>query len=494
MTVQSLPFFFSAFIAALVYRKIPAKYANLWLLLVSAGFVATWSWSFLFALAVFVLVNYFIAIQIERQETKAARWSLVGIAVNIAFVFLFKYNNFYLPQLNHLLVSTGLITSANLISILVPVGLSFLLVQAISYLLDVKNKRLKVETNLVNLAVYFLYFPKLLSGPIERARTFLPRLAKPAPLNMESIERSAALILVGLFRKVVIADPLFNMIPNKAFLSPLDFSGQNLFFWLIAYSFALYNDFAGYTNIVRGVSLWFGIELTNNFNLPYYSRNFTEFWNRWHISLSNWLRDYIYFPLSRSLVKRFPQRTHLVNIVLPPLVTMLISGMWHGLAWNLVLWGGLHGLYQVVERIPTLWHAPTPLDERPKWRQSLGTALTFTFAALAWVPFRMPIPVALEYWKGLFLWKIPDLVGLGKLLFKGDTFSSYTRFDLPNPILLLLILLALVFDGFQHRARSEAFILGWPRVWVTLFVVILLGFSLLAVFSDQVAPFVYQAF
>lgn len=494
MTVTSLCFFAVSMAAALIYHKLPARFANIWLLLVSAVFVATWSWSFVLILAVFVFINFAIASLIERKTEYAGRWCSLGIVVNIGFVFLFKYNNFYLPALNQWLTAVRLISSTHLINIVVPVGLSFLLVQAISYLLDVKNKRVTAETNIINLAVYFLYFPKLLSGPVERARTFLPRLSNPSPLTRDVLERSAALILIGLFRKIVFADPLFSMIPENAFLNPLDYSGQNLFFWLLGYSFALYNDFAGYTGIIRGVSLWFGIELSSNFDLPYYSRNFTEFWNRWHISLSNWLRDYIFFPLSRSMMKRRPQRSHLLNLVLPPMITMLVSGLWHGLAWNLVLWGALHGLYQVVERIPSLWHAPTPLDERPKWRQILGTVLTFTLTILAWVPFRMPVPIAMEYWRGLFLWKMPDFQGL-LFLIRGETsFSNFSKFDLPNPLLLLVLVFALIMDRQQRSSQRDDFIRGWCRGWVILFVVVLMFLALLAAFSDQVAPFVYQAF
>jgi D-alanyl-lipoteichoic acid acyltransferase DltB (MBOAT superfamily) len=190
------------------------------------------------------------------------------------------------------------------------------------------------------------------------------------------------------------------MIPADAFITPLDYPGQQLLAWLIAYAFAIYNDFAGYTAIVRGVCLWFGIELSPNFNLPYYARNFTEFWNRWHISLSNWLLDYIFYPLAWSLRRRVPDQNHVLNIVLPPMITMLVSGMWHGLAWNMLLWGGLHGLFMVLERLPSLKKPPVPLNKRPRWRQRLGVLLTFSLAALAWVPFRMELPVALQYWQG----------------------------------------------------------------------------------------------
>jgi D-alanyl-lipoteichoic acid acyltransferase DltB (MBOAT superfamily) len=349
MKVPSLLFFAASFLAALVFHRLPRKWANGWLQILSIGFIATWSWQFVLLLVLFSIVNFSLAQQMEKHPTHAAQWSTGGIVFNIAFLFLLKYNQFYMPAFSRWLANLGIASTNGITPFIVPIGISFLAVQAISTLLDIKNKRVAAEKDFVRFSTYLLYFPKLLSGPIERMRLFLPRLENPKPLDRALFERSLALLLIGLFRKIVIADPLFNMIPANAFVQPLQYQGQHLVFWLLAYSFALYNDFAGYTNIIRGVSLWFGIELTNNFNLPYLAHNFTEFWNRWHISLSQWLRDYIFFPTARSLMKRFSPRTHWINIVLPPMITMLGSGAWHGLAWNLLLWGGLHGIYQIVE-------------------------------------------------------------------------------------------------------------------------------------------------
>ena len=494
MTVTSLLFFACAILAALIYWKLPSKWRNAWLLLISAGFVATWSWQFVLVLLFFAWVNYAFAKKADPTNPSHKRWARIGIVFNILFLFLFKYNHFFLPQFSVFLRSIGFLEPGSILQILLPVGLSFLVVQTISYLLDVSNKRLKPEADFLKFCVYIFYFPKLLSGPVERARVFLPRLENPLPFNRALAERSAALILTGLFRKLVFANPLFNMIPPAAFTDPAQYAGQHLFFWLLAYAFALYNDFAGYTAIIRGVSLWFGIELMANFNLPYLSRNFTEFWTRWHISLSNWLRDYIFFPLSRSLMKRYPERNHFVNFVLPPIVTLLVSGLWHGLSWNLLVWGGLHGLYLVLERVPSLWRPNVPLEERPRWRQNLGVGITFIFAALAWVPFRMELLTTLAYWKGLLRWTMPDFQSLSQTLSGERLLSGWSGFDIPNPILILVLAAAITFDLLQNRAKSEEFILRWPRIWQVILVVVLLGVALLAFFSDTTAPFVYQAF
>ncbi len=494
MTVTSLLFFLSAFAAAFIYRRLPEKWRNPWLVLISAAFVVTWSWKFVLVLLVFALGNFLLGRRSAPDLAHFKAWVRSGIVFNVLFLFVFKYNHFFLPEFSTLLQSIGWLEPGSILKILLPVGLSFLVVQNISYLLDISKKRLKPETNFVKFLVYILYFPKLLSGPVERARIFLPRLEKPLPLDRSLAERSAALILGGLLRKIVFANPLFDMIPGTAFTAPQDYAGQQLVFWLLAYAFALYNDFAGYTGIVRGVSLWFGIELSPNFNLPYYSRNFTEFWTRWHITLSNWLRDYIFFPTSRALMRRYPSRNHLFNFVLPPMVTLLVSGMWHGLSWNMLVWGGLHGLYLVLERVPSLWRPSAPLDEQPRWKQRAGRAVTFIFAALAWVPFRMDLPAALKYWQGMFLWKTPDLLGLAQTITGSRLISGWSGFNLPNPILLVVLAAAILFDHFQHRAGREEFLLDAPRWLQVLLVVVLLGAALLAFFSDTTAPFVYQAF
>ncbi len=494
MNVTSLIFFAATFLAALIYRRLPGKWKNLWLLSLSVGFVATWSWQFVFVLLAFASVNYFLGRKIIPGTSAASRWTTAGIGINVAFIFFLKYNDFYLGALSKWLAALGWLSENSALVILIPIGLSFLMVQAISYLLDVKNNRMQAETDFIKFAVYLLYFPKLLSGPIERARKFLPRLENPLPLDTALFERSIALLLIGLFRKLVIADPLFNLIPPAAFTAPLTFSGQELLFYLLAYAFALYNDFAGYTSIVRAVSLWFGIELSPNFNLPYLSRNFTEFWSRWHISLSNWLRDYIFFPLARYLLKHFKPSTHWINLVVPPIVTMLVSGAWHGLAWNLIFWGGLHGTYQVVERLFSLRKNAVPVKDQPAWRQSLATMTTFSLAVLAWVPFRMPLDIAFQYWKGLLIWVKPDKYALLDFLDGKLPSAAWSQFHLPSPILIAVLIFAVLLDILQNKAKRDDFILTWPRVAIIGFTIVLAAAALLAAFSDQVVPFVYQGF
>jgi D-alanyl-lipoteichoic acid acyltransferase DltB (MBOAT superfamily) len=493
MTVTSAIFFIAALAAAIIHHYLPERLRKYWLLAVSLGFLATWSWKFVLVLGVLTLANYWFGLHADPNNKHARRWVVGGIILNILALFVFKYSNFYLPETVKLLTALGLHLSDGL-QILLPVGLSFLVVQWISYLVDVTNKRLTPQYDLVKFSLYAFYFPRLLSGPVERAHLFFARLDKPLPIDRALLERSTVLIVTGLFRKLVFANPLFGMIPADAFTAPATYSGQNLFVWLLAYAFAIYNDFAGYTMIVRGVSLWFGIELTNNFNLPYLSRNFSEFWNRWHISLSSWLRDYIFFPLSWSLLKFNRNQKAFVNFILPPMVTMLVSGMWHGLSWNLLLWGGLHGLYLVAERIPALFKPQPPVNERPRWRQWMGIGTTFVFTMLAWVPFKTSVANTLIYWQSMLDWNKPDFFLLKRVLQGKTLLLTWTAFDIPNPILCLVLAGAILFDLLQSRGKDETFIQRLPRWGQITLLVILLLVIVLAAFTHEAAPFVYQTF
>lgn len=494
MSVTTLLYFSLAALAAIIYQRLPARWRIHWLLLISVAYIATWSWHFVLILLVFSLANFYIGKNVHPSNPHRKALTRIGIVINLAFLLFFKYSDFYQTQFSDFMISVGALNPGSILQILLPVGLSFLVVQGISYLLDVANDRMAAETSFILFCTYVFYFPKLTAGPVERARELVPRLVTPLTVNRAVLEQSAALIVSGLLRKIVIGDSLFNMIPAQAFFTPLEYAGQNLVFWLVAYAFALYNDFAGYTAIVRGVSLWFGIRLSLNFNLPYLSRNFTEFWNRWHISLSSWLRDYIFYPLSWNLRHRFPSAKHIANILLPPMVTMLVSGMWHGLRWNMLLWGGLHGLFMVLERIPSLLKKTVPVNKLPRWQQRVSMAVTFIFAIIAWVPFRMSISTSLQYWKGLFIWQMPDFLGLARVLVGWSPISEWSSFYLPSPILILILCIAGFVDYLHNKAGSEIFLLVQPRWLQVLLILTLVLVSLLAFFSDSTAPFVYQGF
>jgi len=419
------------------------------------------------------LINFILAYKIKGGEkvSKGILWT--GILLNILILAFFKYSGFFVNSFILLSTRLGVSTQAGGIHILLPVGLSFYILGSISYLIDVSRGQVQPVSDLTDYALYMAYFPKLLSGPIERVRTFMPKLLQPRLVDNKMFTNSLILIVIGVVRKVVIADTLAAMIPSEAFQTPQAFNTLNVWAWLIAYAFSLYNDFAGYIDIIRGVSGLFGIELSVNFRTPYFSRNFTEFWNRWHITLSHWLRDYIYYPITRALMKRSKKQYNFMTIVIPPIVTMLASGLWHQASWNLLLWGGLHGFYQVVERIPSLWRPIISPDKLPRWRQILSGLVVFFLAILAWVPFRMGLSVSLKFWERLFV---------------------FTNFRFREWRIIIISLLAIGLDAILYFSRDEFVFLRWPRPMRAALLAMAVIIIFLVTRADTGLGFIYQGF
>jgi alginate O-acetyltransferase complex protein AlgI len=476
MNITSIHFVLFTALVLGVYYLLPRRPQNYWLLFVSYVFIATWDWQFAVVLGAVTTVNFVIALRlrVNDQGRRGLLWA--GIGFNVLALVFFRAVNFFLPQLEALLGRLGVSTQAGGLQILIPLGLSYYVLQTISYLVDVYRGQLKPEPDFVDFALYLAYFPKLVAGPIERARNFLPKLANPRAVDNNGLARSVMLIFLGMTRKLLIADLLTYSFLLDIFELPAKYNPLELILWLLIYAFALYNDFAGYTDMVRGVSGLFGIELSANFRTPYFSRNFTEFWKRWHITLSEWLRDYIYFPLSRLLSRRNPSQHNLANLVLPPMVTMLISGLWHGFSLHMLVWGGLHGLYQIVERILALRRPVMPPQNQPIWKQWLGMGVIFTFVILAWVPFRWELPAAFDLWSALLNWS--------------EVSIRYRRLFLVMPILFGSLLI----DLLQYRGQDEFVFLKWSPLARAAGMALILLLAFITTGGDFEQPFVYQAF
>jgi len=476
MELTSSTFVIALFFSLIIYYFLPRRPQNYWLLLISYAFCITWAWQFAIVLLVVTAVNFFLAQRLFKDEQGWKRPLWIGIGFNVLVLAFFRLSNFFVPDLSELLMSLGFNTETGIIQLLAPVGLSFYIVENISYLVDVYRGQIKASDDFIDYALYQAYFPKLLAGPIERAGRFLPILAQQRVVDNDTISRSVTLIVVGLLRKLIIADSLRVSIPTEVFTTPNVLSAYELWGWLIVYGFALYNDFAGYTNLVRGISGLFGIELSPNFQQPYFARNFSEFWNRWHITLSHWLRDYIYFPSLRSLLRRNRDRRAVPNVVIPPLVTMIVSGLWHGFSIHMIVWGGLHGLYQIVERLLSLTGPVVPPDRRPLWRQLFAMGVVFVLTIFAWVPFRVEMPVAIDLWKSLFA--------------LGSFGLQYKRLALAA----LYILLALAIDIVQKRTNDEFVFLRWPRLAQAFAIATIIFLVMIVSLGTVSAPFVYQGF
>lgn len=476
MTITSPYFFFLLLFVLAVYYYLPGKAQIYWLLLVSYAFIFNWAWQFSLILLSATLANYFLARQLQKTEQNPPGLLWLGIGLNVGGLFFFRTADFYLPGLLSLFSNLGIQLSDQSLPILLPLGMSYYTLQNVSYLVDVHRKQATAASNFIDFALYLAYFPKLLAGPIERARDFLPKLAQPRRINKKLLGYNLMLIIVGLIRKLFLASVFSAIIFWDAFETPTKYTGPELISWIILYGFFLYNDFAGYTSIARGVSGLFGIELTPNFKQPYFARNLTEFWNSWHATLSHWLRDYIYFPVRRALLRRNTSQYNALNLILPPIATMLVSGLWHGLSWHMLLWGGLHGTYLIIERLASLRGPVLPPQKWSLWRQGLSFGIVIGLVSLAWVPFNMELPVAFAYWNGMLNWTYPIL--------------RYRRILLAIPVIALTLLI----DWLQRHYQDEPFLLRWPRpIQASLLAISLLLIAILMQ-SEQMEPFVYQGF
>jgi alginate O-acetyltransferase complex protein AlgI len=371
---------FAVFLAVtlVAFWTLPGRFRVGLLLVASYVFYAWWDWRFLSLIVVSTITDYLIGRRLPRAETVRSRRQLlaVSVVVNIGILIFFKYFGFFLESASVMLASMGLEPNVPFLRIILPVGISFYTFQTLSYTADVYREKIEPETNLPRFALFVAFFPQLVAGPIERASRLLPQIRSlPTSLKPIAWSESASLIARGLFRKVVIADGVAPIV-NQVFGAPDRWSALTVAMGVVGFSLQIYGDFAGYTDIARGTAKLFGIDLMQNFRAPYLARGFSEFWRRWHISLSTWLRDYLYIPLGGN-------RGSLSETYRNLMITMLLGGLWHGAGWGFVLWGGLHGGYLIVERA---------LNERRDGSDSLRipALLVFTIVTLTWIPFRAP--------------------------------------------------------------------------------------------------------
>ncbi len=468
-----------------VYYILARRYQNIWLFVASLGFLIQLSLPFTIVLLALVAFNYSIALILSKQNAPKTWLLWLGISGNVIVWAFLREQNFFLEAFRQIFGQVPQVAHLVGLDLLVPIGISFIFVQGISYLVDVAKSRIEPTRNFLYLSLYLIYFPKLISGPIERAGDFFSQLSQPRTVNGQTIWESFALIIAGLFRKLVIADFLLVSFIQQNF-EPVPFEPQNfdsvaLLLRIIAYAVYLYNDFAGYIHIARGISQLFGIELSQNFKQPYFAHSFSDFWNRWHITLSNLLRDYIFYPISRILRKRYRSSSHFLNLFIPPMITMLASGLWHGFSWHMLVWGGLHGLYLFCEQVLHLLRSRLRRDALPKtgsnilagFSKTLSIVLVFGFVSLAWVPFELTLPQTLSYFRQLFT-------------FTG-TFQWY-------PGLLVWFGLSLGLDFLSMKTDAKMISYHWPA-WLRNAALALGIFMILSVMIyNTSAPFVYQGF
>lgn len=473
LSITTTGFFVFVLIVFGIYYLAPKKAQNPTLLLASYIFCLTWDWTFALILLVFSGINYLLALQVDAtNDKKRLRWLWVGVAANVSILLFYKYfdqTQFYFFKA---IFRLGLTPTQMEWRILQPIGISFYVLQAISYLVDVHRRQIPVNRNFIEVSLYLAYFPKILAGPIERAQNFFGQLRADRVVDNKQISDGLLRIFVGLVRKILVSDTIASMIPSGVFNNPSVFSFADLIFWWFVFGIVIYNDFAGYTGIARGVSGLFGIQLSPNFEQPLFSTSFLDFWNRWHMTLSNWLRDYIYLPVSRTMLKRNPSGRHLPNLIIPPLITMVISGIWHGAALNFILWGFMNGVLQAWERVDKAMRKSAPPP--PAVWVSLGAVMVIL---LFNVPFKLDIPQTLAFWAGLFRW---------------GSFQTFTMASTLKPI--FAIGLSFYLDYTHLPTRDELGLLRLPKTAQIILLAAGLFLLFLATRQQIAAPFIYQEF
>ena len=389
MLFNSVEFLVFLPIVLAVYYCLPHKGQNRFLLVASCFFYGSWDWRFLFPLLASTSIDYYCAKRMEAQilsgepQERRKPWLTLSVITNIGLLGFFKYFDFFSANLHDLLQGLGFHVSLWTLRVILPIGISFYTFQALSYTIDVYRGQIHATDSFFDFLLCVLYFPHLVAGPIQRANSLLPQVTQPRTVTAEKIVSGLHLIFWGYFKKVFIAD---NMAPiaNQLFSLQRQPDGWHSLMAIYAFAIQIYCDFSGYTDIARGVAKLMGFEFMLNFNLPYLAKNPSEFWQRWHISLSSWLRDYLYIPLGGNRGSALKTNRNLM-------LTMVIGGFWHGAAWNFLLWGFYHGSLLIVHRTV----APA-LDRVFNWPGRVGRALSFAllvvvffhFTCYGWLLFR----------------------------------------------------------------------------------------------------------
>ena len=448
----------------LYWRISSVRIQNILLVVASYVFYGWWDWRFLSLIALSTIADYTIALRLENTEEDRARRRLVfaSILLNLSILGIFKYCDFFLSSLVHLLESFGLNVQLPLMHVVLPVGISFYTFQTMGYTVDVYRKKIHAEPDFVAFGCYVAFFPQLVAGPIERAQRLLPQLCTARNLSIKRWRSGLTLILFGLIKKTVIADNLAPFVDWVYGQETTEVAAPLILAATLAFAFQIYADFSGYTDMARGLAQLLGIELCINFNQPYLARTPTEFWRRWHISLSSWLRDYLYIPLGGNRGRSYAIYRNLM-------ITMILGGLWHGASWNFVLWGCFHGILlclyrvgRVDDRLAKANQAVSGLAWCCFWAltlygwllfraQSMDQIRVFTLQLfLSWSDWSLATPMLLV--TGYF--SLPIL--LHHFLSTQETGEKWTP---SHPLAWRALLATLAVYGITHaRANEQAFI------------------------------------
>lgn len=450
MLFNSTTFLVFLVIVFFVFWKTSAysvRWGKVILLVSSYIFYGWWDWRFLILIVISSAADFFIGNKIFRTNNNQKRKLLLiaSVSINLGMLFFFKYFNFFIDSFKTLFAPLAATDQWSTLNIILPVGISFYTFQTLSYTIDIYNRKTEPTQSALTFFTFVAFFPQLVAGPIERARNLIPQFETKRTFSFSQGTSGLKLILWGLFKKMVIADQLAEIV-NAVYAAPENFNGWGIVLATFLFGFQIYCDFSGYSDISIGTARLFGIELMTNFRTPYFSTSFREFWHRWHISLSTWFRDYVYIPLGGNRGGSFNWTRNIV-------ITFLISGLWHGASVTFLIWGGIHGVLFAAEKfISPIFK----LDE--KFKNLAGFAITFLFVNFLWLFFRA------ESWNQV------------KILFTNiftphtSSFNSFVslltdseHFTAPGRMLLFVFPVFILIEIFMGKMEFNELLIKSPR-------------------------------
>lgn len=451
---------------------------NLLIVVASYTFYGWWDWRFLSLIIFSTIVDYSVGLGLKKNSNQRKRKLLLAssIIVNLGFLGFFKYYNFFLDNFVTAFSFFGKEIQANSLNIILPVGISFYTFQTLSYSIDVYRRKMEPTTDFIAFAAFVSFFPQLVAGPIERATNLVPQFRKKRVFSYDKAADGLRQILWGLFKKLVIADNCAEY-ANQIFNNSGDLSGSTLVLGALFFSFQIYGDFSGYSDIAIGTSRLFGFNLMRNFAFPYFSRDIAEFWRRWHISLSSWFRDYLYIPLGGSRGGTWMK-------IRNTFIIFIVSGFWHGSNWTFIIWGALNAIYFLPLMLTNSNRNNLEIVAQGKYlptlRELFLMLLTFGLTVFAWIFFRADnLGHALNYIAGIF-----------------QDFGSYLDLGLyaqyKTIIILLTIFMVIEWFGRENQYAIEKIALNWPKPARWFFYYLIAMTALL--FSGQQQEFIYFQF
>jgi len=483
MLFNSIEFLIFFPIVTLLYFILPHKFRWAMLLMASCIFYMYFIPKYILILFLTIIIDYVAGIYIEKYPTYGKKLLVLSIVSNVGILMFFKYFNFFATNINELADKLNWNYSMDLLAIILPIGLSFHTFQAMSYTIEVYRGNQKAEKHFGIYALYVMYYPQLVAGPIERPQNVLKQFHEKHKFNYEMFRHGLLLMLWGFFKKLVIADRLAYYV-NPVFDQSGEYEGISILMAAVFFSFQIFCDFSGYSDIAIGASEIMGIRLMKNFDRPYSARSIAEFWTRWHISLSTWFKDYLYIPLGGNRVSKIKWYRNLV-------IVFLISGFWHGASWTFIVWGGLHACYQIIGIVTKKWREVISikigLTHFPLVHKFMQIIIVFLLVTIAWVFFRAN---TLE--KGVYMLK-ECVVAVPQYF---NQITSNDTFDFMRPLffnmeykmvyvdfLIILLSLAILQGGqylnFKYKLKTKLYTLPmairWPVYFTLIFSILFFG-------------------